>query len=92
VREVLVRHGHVEEAADGLPAVTRVVDEQSRGRNRIDDGLVVLFEYALGMGAIFEATLEGPLEIVRELSEFTANVSLRGTPILAQLRKGRFDG
>ena len=44
VREVIVRHGHVEEAAEGLPAVARVVDEQSRGRDRIDDGLVVLLE------------------------------------------------
>src|SRR5215813_9624133 len=49
VWEVLVRHRHVEEAADRLPAVARLVDEQSRSRNRIDDGLVVLREYALGV-------------------------------------------
>src|SRR5262249_32536605 len=60
--KVLIRPRHVEEVANGLPAVPRLVDEQSRGRNRIDDGLVVLLEDALGMGAIVEAAREGSLE------------------------------
>jgi hypothetical protein len=62
VRKVLRRHGSTEEAAERLPAVARPVDEEPRGGNRVDHGLVVRLEDTLRMGAVLEAALEGPLE------------------------------
>src|SRR5829696_2221116 len=58
VRERFVRHAYVEELAQRFPAFLDLVDEQSFGRDPLDDLLVMPFEDPYSVPAVLEFPVE----------------------------------